>query len=484
MIQRIIFLLIALNSFLLSNSQTTFNYIFKSPLSSDYVGDIAEHNGNYYAIGGGCINAFCTGTIYKITKDADTLTKTFSFGDSSCMFINFFFENNKVIIVSTIASPPDYYEDLMIIVLDSNLNYLQRKIINLPYLEYSQTWRMKKHQDSYYILTSTKGPSSTPPSAGDPYFIKLNSQFDTIRTYVTRMEGVQKIQDFLFSKDGTEIYLFSDFYFRPADLNYSDQFIVYDTAFNFKYYKVFPSGIHTIMQDVEWFNDSTIIMANSHGYPNNDQWFRLMDTTLAVLNQNHVGVPELVDHGGAENTFDFINTDSIYFAGVKNVIAMFFPTEYNWIRVGILNKDLQLILERYYGGDAYYVTRQIKRTSDGGFLISAQRYDYLSQQPPDFDICILKLNKEGLITNTVNKDKLHKNIIVYPNPTRDYITIESTVPIGGKIQLFDCNGKIVMTSNYSKGSTVLNISTLTKGVYFLEIQESNSIKQFHKIIKL
>ncbi len=479
---KILILLIALNSFQLSFSQTTFNYVFHSPLSNDYVADIAEDDGNYYAIGGNCAEDICGGRIYKINAAADTITKAFYFGDTSCVFSNLIIENDKITIVSIISTAPEYYDDLMILVFDTNLNYISKKIINLPNMENTETWRFKKHLNSYYVLTTTQGPSSFPPNVGDPYFIKLNSQLDTIRTSLFRIEGPQRIGDYIFSKDGSELYLFSSLYFQLPNLDVSDEFIVYDTSFNLKYWKEFPDGIPTFAHDVEWIDDTTFLIASNHFYPSDDQWFRQMDTSLTVYNQSHVGDPTLLDYGGAEKTIDFITKDSIYFVGVKNVIAEFYPREYSWIRAGLLNSQLQVIFERFYGGDAYYNTRMIKRTSDGGFLISSQRFDYLTQQYNEWDVCLLKLNSEGLITNTASHETNYHSFIVYPNPARDFITIESTELQQGTIKILDCAGNIKLITNYSNGKTSINISNLAKGVYFITLDNSQ-LNQHYKFIK-
>ncbi|MGZ3905024.1 MAG: T9SS type A sorting domain-containing protein, partial [Bacteroidia bacterium] len=61
----------------------------------------------------------------------------------------------------------------------------------------------------------------------------------------------------------------------------------------------------------------------------------------------------------------------------------------------------------------------------------------------------------------------------YPNPATDKFTIESTVE-KQTIQIFDLNGRNVLTQNTS-GTTTIDASGLKEGVYSVSIKTSNSL---------
>jgi hypothetical protein len=73
------------------------------------------------------------------------------------------------------------------------------------------------------------------------------------------------------------------------------------------------------------------------------------------------------------------------------------------------------------------------------------------------------------------------NVKIYPNPANDYINIESNVTQISKVVLYDILGKKVLSQNELTNNR-LDISSLTKGVYFMKINANgNSITK--KIIK-
>jgi len=78
-----------------------------------------------------------------------------------------------------------------------------------------------------------------------------------------------------------------------------------------------------------------------------------------------------------------------------------------------------------------------------------------------------------------------KNILLYPNPVRDYVNIDFGKENfqNSKYVLFDSQGKIIKTGNLTQQKTELNMATLPASVYLIQIfQDKKSIKTF-KIIK-
>ncbi len=70
-------------------------------------------------------------------------------------------------------------------------------------------------------------------------------------------------------------------------------------------------------------------------------------------------------------------------------------------------------------------------------------------------------------------------IILSPNPTRDFINIETDV-LFNKIQIVNINGQPVYSTN---NESVANVSQLPNGVYFLQIFVDNELKGAQKFIK-
>lgn len=87
----------------------------------------------------------------------------------------------------------------------------------------------------------------------------------------------------------------------------------------------------------------------------------------------------------------------------------------------------------------------------------------------------------GMVTTNIEQEILNANFNVYPNPATDQITVE--YPSGFKkykLQLFDALGQLVIDEEVNsdgiyKGVLThkMNVSTLTKGIYIVNIQTEN-----------
>lgn len=82
----------------------------------------------------------------------------------------------------------------------------------------------------------------------------------------------------------------------------------------------------------------------------------------------------------------------------------------------------------------------------------------------------------GLISNNQNEIK------VYPNPSSDFIFIETDCNRSMSIELINCTGQIMMTENVADKKQ-LDISMLKAGIYILKIKSNNRILGINKIVK-
>ncbi|MDY0014931.1 MAG: T9SS type A sorting domain-containing protein [Bacteroidales bacterium] len=84
------------------------------------------------------------------------------------------------------------------------------------------------------------------------------------------------------------------------------------------------------------------------------------------------------------------------------------------------------------------------------------------------------------IDTYMNADKLS----LYPNPTKDFITIDfSSIHKGGELYLYDINGKLLIKNTITNQPTILNLSKLSVGVYFIKIYLEDKSLQTIKIYK-
>ena len=78
--------------------------------------------------------------------------------------------------------------------------------------------------------------------------------------------------------------------------------------------------------------------------------------------------------------------------------------------------------------------------------------------------------------NEVSQDM----ISVYPNPTRDFVTINMTAA-NATIEVVDAQGKILQTSNVENGGT-LSLASYETGMYIFRITTENGTS-IHRISK-
>lgn len=102
-------------------------------------------------------------------------------------------------------------------------------------------------------------------------------------------------------------------------------------------------------------------------------------------------------------------------------------------------------------------------------------------------------NPELLPINTVgveNSEIVENSFIIYPNPASNDVNISFAISQNGKysISLLDLTGKTILnipTTNYSEGTNFaqINVTSLSKGIYFVRLDGANSSKVTKLMVK-
>ena len=72
---------------------------------------------------------------------------------------------------------------------------------------------------------------------------------------------------------------------------------------------------------------------------------------------------------------------------------------------------------------------------------------------------------------------------IYPNPTRDYLTLTTEDNAGFSYQLYDINGRIIESNNVTSNNTTITMQNLPSTTYFLKVTISPEKVRTYKIIK-
>lgn len=78
-----------------------------------------------------------------------------------------------------------------------------------------------------------------------------------------------------------------------------------------------------------------------------------------------------------------------------------------------------------------------------------------------------------------------EGILLYPNPTRDYLYIDFTsAPYkGSEYQLFDAQGKMIKKDVISQSKSELDLSSLPSAVYIIRLNQNGGNLKTFKVIK-
>jgi hypothetical protein len=480
--------LIFLSCIILVHGQPSFQIIFPTEGRNEVGGSIIEDSqGNYLAYGScmGDIELVLQGMIWKIGPTGDTISKVIVFGDSASVICYVTqIENGNYKAVGWIGSDINEAHNLLVLELDASLNILSRKDIELPGIQAVTTFIMKKHLQSYYLFLGNYGLQSNPPNLNDPYFVKLNSNFDTVCTRRYSINGNQQCHEMLFSPDGSQLWLLSEAYFPELVTGCLVQLVIYDTLFNYERVKTLNRTDMMGLSKAKWITDSTFLLAyNYRKYRSTQQNIAIAETDSSFLFTDYtlIGAQDTIDYIGFGNALDFNSPDSIHYVGTKNIIPDFWSPHPSWIRVGMLNRQLEPVYERFYGGDARYWAFSILSTRDGGAFVSASRYDH-NQHSNYNDVFFMKLNNQGLITMSSHPDLCPLlPAVVYPNPAKEMLFVDLS---WGKANcsINDMTGRELKQVSLRNGKNSINVANLPPGIYLIVLKGRQNEEFTQKII--
>ena len=108
-----------------------------------------------------------------------------------------------------------------------------------------------------------------------------------------------------------------------------------------------------------------------------------------------------------------------------------------------------------------------------------------TQMRSDFIRNVLENERVGLLNDNTGQYELTFDFQIYPNPAYDLIHIFFPNGMGGlSIEGFkDINGKLLYLSSQIQSKTILDISKLNRGVYFIKVNVGDKFKIKKLIVK-
>lgn len=476
-------LLFSILQFLL-HAQYSFEFIVSNPVNEIILDLYEEETGGFLAVGyqgDTPTPEDYKGLIIRISPQGDTIIKKYCIADTVFIFKRIVRCNDgNYLIFGAAAFPPEFYHELLIVKLDTNLNILwyrkheldvkaiyQRKILPLA------------NGTGYHIINQVfKGYN------WNLMLCRINENGDLLKTkQFTELGNGQDIGDAVYSTDSSYIYIFGTGY----NNTWVGSRLIIDTSYTFIYSNLLPEYADLYM-NAKWFTDSTLLFSACYSYfihpQRDDIGISETDTSFSNMDIQRYGAIDTINYPAVVQAIDFISNDSIFLAGTHNIVFDFFPHEASWISIWQLKNDLNARVEYFYGGDAYYVTYSIISTSDGGCLVAARRYDYQVQQERDNDIFILKLKREDLITEIPDAISINKEpVMIYPNPGKDKFMVNVEID-NVLFYLYDMQGKLIFKRKLKSDNTIINCSRLLPGIYIYTITKEDRVIKGGKWVKL
>jgi hypothetical protein len=165
----------------------------------------------------------------------------------------------------------------------------------------------------------------------------------------------------------------------------------------------------------------------------------------------------------------YLNGDSLHFV-VTDIDSVLLLDGYKK-RITLLENNNQLEEVWVEGLGSYSGILNSGNNAYGAVCGSNQALCYETSgtviyQNPDYTGCYYSVS--------VNVDQFFVNHInFYPNPAKDFITIDLTDKGTNEIELVDLNGKLISKTITVENKVLLNLHEVDKGIYFIKINSNN-----------
>ncbi len=318
-------------------------------------------------------------------------------------------------------------------------------------------------------------------SSGTPYsfVFKLTSDLDSISCRIYN-EQWSMGQDLIERSDH------KGYYFLIIGFNLgSGKILSLDPAFNIEKITVLNDGIGNL-GTIKLF-DSTRFMVCAVKTPTNSMsqkiGVQLYDTTFNLIHYSFYGKTDTTEQPAMVKSLDFSDPSSVFIGGTSNITTNEFYETDNWYRLNNIDTSFNLKWERFYGGNGYYTLYGILATHDGGCLMYGTFWDYHNITDYTRYIRLIKVSKDGLLSDENGKSGIKlKEVILYPNPGTDRVTIETALK-NVVVSFFDVYGNRVLKKPILSMVETLDVSELSTGIYFYRFTDGDRVVETGKWIK-
>lgn len=325
--------------------------------------------------------------------------------------------------------------------------------------------------------------SSTENDNLDAYIVRTNKDGDTLWT---RQFG-----------DGGDDYISAIRRYDDTTYVIAGRMYVEDSS----YTKAYLSYIHengtvyweTLLMNPEnhWYNDldfegGRIISVGGASGPTHDGIDLLFNHCL--MDGSPLGASIIPNPGSHENTL-------MTTYGPSNNFYIAYYAEDNWSFPGGVDIHVSKYLTNFAWQNSFSVGHidpdiagQLIRTSDGGAILTGYTTGVVSGGN---EVFVAKIGPNDVYPNytqnvtdelvAIEEEEIHSGVLVYPNPATDIVQIIAESLEYNEVKLVNTSGQIVGEFELVHQLTI-DISKYPKGYYFVEVNGSNELPLYKKIV--
>ena len=374
--------------------------------------------------------------------------------------------------------------------VDSNFNIIWEKTYFLcppeinPIFENKQ--RLLKKKDSGYIFTTLYDNSGN----NRLIFFELSENGDSLAYRAYAGDSAGSAVDDLYYNSDSSAYIVNLEDSHQVPFWGTAQMVTIDFDFNQTEVTYLPRW-HEAMTS-KLLPDGSIVSGGIYDGILLNPWQHLIqicalkyDTSLILTDSSYFTNPDddIGKREGYYNSIDYHYPNSIFVAGTYDYDVGIWISHPSWIAIAKYDSDLNLLADKYIGGDAYYTLSNIVATSDGGALITATRYDYQTQDY-EHDFYVIKLDSLDLLVgnNEHKSNDLVKNAIVYPNPGKNEFYLRTALK-NKNFELVTLSGKIVFSKKIDQLITNIKVNAIKRGTYLWKIYDQQKVYETGKWVK-
>ena len=464
--------------FLISKSQVQISK-FNNNYTSVYTNSLEDNEGNYLVSGITNPNGISDiGYLMKISSSRIILNELqFQYGGENSFLTKMIHYNTNIIVIGKVYN--EFGDNLFFLKLDSNLQINDCKFIPFQNNRHINYFNLLVDSDSSIIISGCSYAVSG-NSYIQPFLYQINGNGDSIKTKYFNNSNIQVIYQLHESPDSSKYFAFMDGY----RVGYEISGILHlDKNFDTIEYHCLSSEYNYIFSSISLY-DSLFLVTNLD--LTSTQYLK-----ICLINQNGV-IKNYLEFSKSSSTNEYpayspgiSHRDGAIYIGATSGFDFSNPnysTNDSWFHLIKMDENMNVIWEKWYGGDAYFFLRSVTATSDGGCLMVGTKYPHgIGNQ--FLQGHYVKVDSNGNVQWTQDIEIPELSYKVYPNPTQSVFNIENSEFKIQSIELYDISGRYLKSIQDCNNSTIsIDLTPFSNGIYFAKIKSSKGVRT-EKVVK-